>query len=399
MHRRQFLAGAAGAALAGRLAWAQQLPRDLRVTRIVQFDLTSRRPKFVGKNSRRDDHGQRATDRIVRIYTSAGVQALGNCRADRDQLSRLLRGDPLAGFRADPPRIAAPLGAGTMPLWDLAGKLLDQPVYRLLGARGPQRVAVYDGSIYFSDLLPQYRQTWRDRFRQELDMGLDRGHRAFKVKIGRGAHWMDRREGDARDIEVLDLIRRHVGPDVLLAADANNGYDLQGAQRLLDAVADVRLAFVEEMFPEDVEHCLALKAFIAQRGWNTLVADGETQATLDVFRPFIAARAIDLYQADMNRFGIEGILDEADMVRPQQLQVAPHNWGSLLGFIMQLHVGRAITNFYRAECDTLDNDVLVWDGYRIAEGVCSVPDAPGLGITLREEAFARDVTIVHDLRA
>src|SRR3712207_8349219 len=47
-------------------------------------------------------------------------------------------------------------------------------------------VPVYDGSIYFSDLLPDYESNWRDRFRGEIDMGRERGHRFFKVKIGRG---------------------------------------------------------------------------------------------------------------------------------------------------------------------------------------------------------------------
>ena len=43
-----------------------------------------------------------------------------------------------------------------MPLWDLAGKALRQPVYALLGGKGARRVPVYDGSIYFADLLPEY---------------------------------------------------------------------------------------------------------------------------------------------------------------------------------------------------------------------------------------------------
>ncbi len=59
-----------------------------------------------------------------------------------------------------------------MPLWDLAGKVLKKPVYELLGGAGPQRVPVYDGSIYFSDLLPQYSHKPLDRFKEEIDMGM-----------------------------------------------------------------------------------------------------------------------------------------------------------------------------------------------------------------------------------
>ena len=132
----------------------------------------------------------------------------------------------------------------------------------------------------------------------------------------------------------------------LLARDANYGYDLEGAKRFLERAGSLNLAFVEESFDERVGQCLELKRFMAEHGWRTLLADGETLHQLDAFRPFIAAKAIDLLQADMNAFGIEGILQEAAMAKPQGLCVCPHNWGSLVGFFLQLHVGRAVPNFF-----------------------------------------------------
>jgi len=69
-----------------------------------------------------------------------------------------------------------------------------------------------------------------------------------------------------------------------------------------------------------------------------------------------------------------------------------------LGFHQQLHVGLAVPNFYRAEHDPLTNDVLIADGYRIADGACSVPDAPGFGLTIDERRFDR-VSVNFDLRA
>ena len=225
------------------------------------------------------------------------------------------------------------------------------------------------------------------------------GHRAFKVKIGRGAKWMPPKEGYARDVEVLKTIRRHAGPDILIGVDANNGYDLPKTKRLLAELPDYNFAFLEEMFPEEVDKCLELKRFISRHGWKTLVADGETQRQLDAYKPFIEARAIDIFQGDMNRFGFEGILTEASWCKPQGLRVAPHNWGSLVGYYMQLHVGRAITNFYRAERDPLSNPVLIADGYELRDGYSSVPDAPGFGLKLNEDKFAATVRINFDLRA
>ncbi len=56
-----------------------------------------------------------------------------------------------------------------------AGKVLKQPVYALLGGQRPERAPVYDGSIYFADLLPEYAQRWQDRFKQKIDQGAERG--------------------------------------------------------------------------------------------------------------------------------------------------------------------------------------------------------------------------------
>jgi L-alanine-DL-glutamate epimerase-like enolase superfamily enzyme len=398
MHRRQFLGSVAASALLGRVARAESFPQDLKITRIVSFDLHTRRSKLAGKNAVRGVHGHGSRDRMARLFTNMGVEGLGRCWKDKESLTALLGKNPFQAFDLASRQMPGPLGRRTMVLWDLAGKLLNKPVYELLDGAESKKVPVYDGSIYFADLLPEYAPRWRDRFKEEIDMGLEAGHRAFKIKIGRGRKWMDREAGDARDIQVVETIRKHAGDDVLLAVDANNGYDLAGAKQFLDRSSDLRLAFFEEPFPEQVEQCLELKQFIAERGWKTLLADGEGQHELDAYQPFVDAKAIDVLQGDMNSFGIEGILAEAAVAQPQGILVAPHNWGSLLGFYLQLHVGHVVPNFYRAENDPLTSDVLIADGYQIDVGACSVPDAPGFGLAINEHKFG-DVTVNFDLKA
>lgn len=397
MHRRTFLTAIATTTLA-RVTRAEDPPKDVRITRAVGFDLPLKRSKVAGRNARLDVHGDRSTDRMVRLYTNAGVEALGNCRAEEKGVGELIGKDPFAFYRRDERKMTGSLAAGTMPLWDLLGKLVKKPVHELLGGAGAKQVSVYDGSIYFADLLPQYAEKWHDRFKEEIDLGLKIGHRAFKIKVGRGFKWMKRDEGDARDIEVVKIIRKHAGKDILLGVDANNGYDLAGAKRFLEKVGGENLAFVEELFPEKVEECLEVKKFIKDNGWSTLLADGETQSDLDVFKPFLKAKAIDVYQADMNRFGLEGILTEAAWAKEAGAVVAPHNWGSLVGYYMQLHVGRAVSNFYRAEHDPLSTDVLVAEGYERKSGTSSVPDVAGFGLSINEKKFASDVKVRFDLK-
>jgi L-alanine-DL-glutamate epimerase-like enolase superfamily enzyme len=388
LNRREFIGTLTASSLFGRFIPSDAFPDDLKITRIVSFDLSTKRRKFVGKNAKRGDHGQNSRDRMVRLYTNMGVEGLGRCWKPEAALAPLLGQNPFKECELASRKMPGPLGRRTMVLWDLAGKVLERPVYQLLGAAKSGKVPVYDGSIYMSDLMPKYSGNWEDRFKEEIDMSMRAGHRAFKIKIGRGFKWMSRNEGDKRDADVVRTIREHAGEEVYLGVDANNGYDLEIAKKFLQRTSDCRLDFIEEPFPEEVEPCLELKAFIAGNGWKTMLADGEGTEDEEAYRPFVAAKALDVLQGDMYGLGIEGILAEAAMAAPQGMLVAPHNWSSLLSLFMQVHVGLAIPNFYRAEHDPLSSDVLIYDGYKIEDGLCSVPDAPGFGLAVDEKKFS-----------
>jgi hypothetical protein len=297
MKRRDFVLGLAASAFVDRIARAAEPLRDLKITRVVGFDLACRRSKVAGKNSHLDVHGDRATDRMLRIFTNQQIEGIGNLAVDRDRAAELLGKCVADLFVVDERRMTGPLGVGTLPLWDLAGKALGKPVYQLLGGAGPERVGVYDGSIYFADLLPMYEDHWEDRLRDEIDMARHLGHRALKVKIGRGFKWLPRAAGDRRDIDVLRLVRQHAGDDFLIGIDANNGYDLAGTKRLFDEIGDFRIAFAEEMFPEEVEDCLAFKAFLRERGWDTLVADGYSISAGEAALPDVPGLGLQIDEA------------------------------------------------------------------------------------------------------
>ncbi len=384
MQRRQFLILAAATAVTS-VVRAEAARDDITITRITGYDLLTRRVKLVGKNARLGDHGDRSRDRVVVLHASDGSEGMGCCHANEKQLGPLLGKSTRELLDAQTNRVAV-LGTQTMPVWDLLGKLSNKPAYQLFstnaGTSLPVGVRVYDGSVYFSDLLEQYEHHWEDRFKEEVDEILSRGHRALKVKIGRGNKWMPREEGDARDIEVLKILRAHAGKDVAIAVDANNGYGLDRTKRLLEALPDFNFDFIEEMFPEDVEQDLALKAFVASRKLKTLVADGETQPNVELLKPFMAAKAIDLYQLDVNQVGCDGLLQEAALCAPHGGKIAPHTWGTLVGFYAQLHVARAIPNFYSGEQDPLSSTALIAEGYSIKDGMATVSDSPGFGLKL-----------------
>ncbi|QDV85812.1 hypothetical protein TBK1r_48280 [Stieleria magnilauensis] len=100
---------------------------------------------------------------MVRLYTNLGVEGLARCWKPKEALAPLLGENPFQHFELASRKMPGPLGPRTMVLWDLAGKVLNRPVYELLGGKQSRRVPVYDGSIYMSDLMPQYSANWKDR--------------------------------------------------------------------------------------------------------------------------------------------------------------------------------------------------------------------------------------------
>ncbi|MHC4435535.1 MAG: hypothetical protein ACYTBS_27215, partial [Planctomycetota bacterium] len=156
MKRRDFLRLSGGMCLLARFSscarGALELAPDIRITRIVGFGLYCRRNKTAGKNAVRDVHGSISRDLMIRVYTNAGVEGIGHCRADADAARQMVGRSLKEIYNADRNKMTGTLGAGTMALWDVAGKITGKPVYELLGSRGDEKVGVYDGSIYLADL-------------------------------------------------------------------------------------------------------------------------------------------------------------------------------------------------------------------------------------------------------
>lgn len=361
--------------------------RDFRVTKLTGFKHVCPRPKLVGKNSHLDVHGDSTTDWVLRIATDRGVEGVGEGRVDQAKARQVV------GMTLDQlwePGVGAkgPLGRADHAIFDLVGKALNVPAWKLIGGEGPEWVPIYDGSIYFADLLPEHQSRGVARIVEEVETSLDAGHRAFKIKVGRGFKWMPRDEGFKRDVEVAQAIREAVGPDVKLMVDSNNGFDCDGAIRWLDAVGD-DFFFVEEMFEENVEDDRRLKEHLRSKGWKTLVADGESAREVDHFDALLKAGVVDVVQPDIRAFGLT--LQWAMSRRLTELcptaTLAPHNWGSHLGLPMQLTLARGIPNFGMAEQDTSASDLFDATAWEFREGKMRVPDLPGCGLVVREDVF------------
>lgn len=362
--------------------------RKHKITRVTSFRHSAPRPKLVGKNSHLDLHGDKTRDDVVILETSQGAKGFGSGRISKETAQKTI-GLTLADLWSPADGSIGPLGRADHALFDLVGKVLGVPAWKLIGDQGAEQVEIYDGSIYFNDLLPEHEKQGVARLVEEAQQGRERGFHAFKIKIGRGFKWMEKAAGFRRDVEVVQALRRALGPDVKLAVDANNGFTLAETLRWLDEAGGENLFFVEEMFPETVDEDRSLKSYLKQKNWTTLVADGESAGQPDHFLPFLQARVLDVLQPDIRAFGLslQARLSRTMQELDPAARLAPHNWGSFLGGYMQLPLARAIPNFLIAEIDFSTSDLFDTSAFAWQNGRIQVPDTPGCGLTLREDVF------------
>ena len=368
------------------------IPTNITINRAAGATLEGTRPRVIGRNARLPVHGQTVSEPIVRLYTDAGVSGWGWSPATPEDAQRLVGQklykafSPETGTRDD-------LLMFDFPLWDLAGQLLELPVHAMLGGEGSSPVPVYDGSIYIDELDPD---TGKDDgiapMLHAVNMGLDAGFQAFKVKVGRGYRWMEPEAGIRRDIEVIRAIRDLVGPTVQVLIDANNGYTPDEARRVMREAGDCDIYWFEEPFEESVEACVAFKEFIREGGWNTLLADGETRSSAyDAgFKQIVRAGGVDVVQLDLRYYNADPLAalherhpGDRRIGRAPQLGLSP---------LRLLHPPvrpRRGNSFAMGETDHMQMPAVTAPGYDIADGKRSVPDTPGFGLRLDEDAFAK----------
>jgi D-galactarolactone cycloisomerase len=393
MRRREFLAAAALG------------PSSPRITRLRLAPIQGRFHKFVAMNSYDTaPKGHTYSNTLVRVETSAGVEGVGVMgyspagKQFAADARALLGANPLELYEMSAGRITgrAPAQAALLarekhldgPLFDLIGKLAGQPAWRLLGEPVRDRIEVYDGTLYFSDVW--FADRGIRAVVEEAEEAARKGYRGVKLKVGRGSKWMEREAGLRRDIEVVLAVRRALGGGVKILIDANNAYrnDFDGAWKLLAETAAAQVYWLEEVFPEDVALYTRLRERMEKAGLKTLIADGETVREPRELEPFVnPKRLVDVLQTDIRTCGFLGNLEAARMGEAAGAVTVPHNWGSRIGLLMGLQMARAVKSIPAAEDDRSTCDVVVAEGYEFRDGLYRVPDAPGLGLRVDEKVY------------
>ena len=412
MNRRHFIATLAASATSA-AATASSTSAPLRRVRpspvaiksVILANFEGRFHKFVAMNSYdRAPKGHTYPQTLVRIATDQGIEGvgvMGYAAATAEfhrSLKSLIGANPLDLYEMKEGRIVgrSPGFAELLAsyrfldgaLMDLIGKLTGKPVWQLVGNSARERVEVYDGTLYFSDIW--FRDRGVRAVVEEAEEAQKKGYRGVKLKLGRGWKWMGKEDGLRRDIEVIRAVRKAVGPQMKLMGDANNGYqkDPERAWRLLAETADANLYMIEEIFPEDVQQYTDLRAKMHQAGLKTLIADGENASSIALFKPYLEPRRLmDILQMDIRTGGLLDNLTLARMGETAGAVSIPHNWGSQIGGLMGLHLAKAVPSAIAAEDDRSTCDLIIAEGYEFQEGTYSLPQKPGLSIRVDEDVY------------
>jgi len=366
-----------------------------RIVRIRGGIFEGRRPRHAGSNARLGDHGEIVRVPIVQLTTADGATGFGRSRASPEELRPLL-GDHLdTAFKAGHGAAARWLPC-EYPLWDLIGQRAAQPVYSLAAAINertpppPYRVRTYDTSLYFDDLHLSDNDEAAALIADEARQGYARGHRAFKIKVGRGARHLPLDIGTARDIAIVRAVRAAVGPEAPIMLDANNGYNLNLTKQVLRETADCTIHWIEEPFHEDPILYRDLRDWLTAEGLTTLIADGEGDASPRLL-DWAHDGLIDVVQYDIFSYGFTPWLATGRQLDDWGRRSAPHHYGAHYGNYAAGHLAGAIGGFTFVEWDEVTTPSISAEGYAIDEGWVTIPAAPGFGLTLDEDRFAEAV--------
>ncbi len=355
---------------------------------------------------------------MVRIYTDEGIIGLGESYwgpGVQDILNRmkhlLIGEDPhnidwlyqkmvrgLSGAGSTGGATVAAISGVDLALWDLKGKILNTPIYNLMGGRYRSKIRIYADCGHGS--APTV-EAWKERARQAVSKGFT----AIKFDIdntdpqrfGDPYHviaggW---NQGQQRPIsnaefdsifELVNAVREEIGPEVDLALDCHWNYNTRDCITLARGLEPFRIMWLEDPTPPD--NVDALKRVTDNS--PIPICSGENHYTRHGLRQLIVNQAVDIIQPDVPKVG--GLTEAkkiADMADTYYIPMAAHNVSSPIGTIATCHVLATMRNFMIMEFH--GQDVEWWDDLAIGEkpwikdGYITVPETAGLGLELDED--------------
>lgn len=265
------------------------------------------------------------------------------------------------------------ISAVDLAIWDAKGKILNQPVFKLLGGRTKPKIEVYASRLYSQPL---------DTLFTEAKGYADQGFKSVKIRFGWGPK--DGLAGLHKNVDLVRTTREAVGDNVDIMADAYMGWNVEYAKRMLRMLTPFNLRWVEEpVISDDLNGYAELKAM------NLVsISGGEHEYTLPGFRQALDLGAFDIAQYDVNRVGgITAAKKIADLCEAYDVLVIPHAGQMHNYHITMSSYGAPISEYFPKVPVEVGNELFwyIFDGEPVAEGgYINLSDTtPGFGLTLK----------------
>ena len=288
-------------------------------------------------------------------------------------------------YRAGPV-IGSAISGIDQALWDIRGKVLGMPVYKLLG--GPTDPRGVRGYYHIN-------AGTREQLQGVRETAGKLGVTCFKSGIPGYYEWIETHQKIGEAVRRLQLLREGLGPDIDIGIDFHAKTSPSVASIIVKEVEPLKLLFIEEPCPPEN---VAAMARVARRS-TTPIATGERLVAHYSCRELIEMGVIDILQTDINHVGgITALWKVAQMAALSGISMAPHACEGPIGGLATVHVDAAMSNFLVQEiCSGVEPQMKekVWEEWlgfpamRMVNGRFPLPDKPGIGFDLEEKALAK----------
>lgn len=274
-----------------------------------------------------------------------------------------------------------------MACWDIMGKVLNVPVYQLLGGAVRERIPAYANGWYTVERSAQ-------EFHAAARRVTARGYRALKVDpFGAGFYELDRQE-KVRAIELIEAVRAAVGPEVDILIEMHGRFNASTAIAMMRELARFSPGWFEEPVPPE-NLAVLKKVSEAVSPLGIPLATGERLHTPYEFRELFELQAADIVQADITHYGgIMATKKLAAWADAYYMLIAPHNVCGPVGTAAALHLAASTSNFKIQEHFNDFADAWVKGAVEglpevdAVDGCFPLPQGPGLGVKLNEAFIA-----------
>ena len=307
--------------------------------------------------------------------------------ADPMQVEHIWQSMYVHSFYRPGPVMGSAMSAIDQALWDIRGKALGVPVYKLLGGpldpRGVRGYYHADG-VRTPEALAKLRET-----------AIQQGVSCFKTGLPTYYEWIETRKKISAAVKSMQILRESLGPDIDIAVDFHAKTSPSVASILVKEVEPLNLLFIEEPCPPENVQAMAK---IARRS-TTPIATGERLVAHFGCRELIEMGVVDILQTDINHVGgITALWKVSQLAAVSGISMAPHACEGPIGGLATLHVNSAMPNFVVQEIcgqiqpgptDKIWQEWLGFPAMRMVDGRFPLAQKPGLGFDLTEESLAK----------